>query len=122
MRKVPIMNIWMVFLRCLFLDRSSLKEGLKVIKAGAKLIQEGCSIFIAPEGKRNFKQEIDMLPFKEGSFKLAKKTDCPIIPVSINNSHKIFETQFPLIKSIDVIIEYGNPIYIENLEDKQEKT
>lgn len=117
LKNVPFINVWMIFLRCLFLDRSSLRKGLKVIKEGVKLINEGHSIFIAPEGRRNFEGVFDMLPFKEGSFKLAKKSKCPIIPVSINNADRIFEKQFPWIKSTDVVIEYGEPIYIDNLEE-----
>ena len=46
-----------------------------------------------------------------------QKSKCPIIPVSINNADRIFEKQFPWIKSTDVVIEYGEPIYIDNLEE-----
>ncbi len=120
LRRVPFINIWMIFLKCLFLDRSSLKHGLSVIKAGVKLLNEGHSIFIAPEGRRNLEGDYDMLPFKEGSFKLAKKSSSPIIPVAINNADRIFERQFPWVRSTRVIIEYGHPVYLDSLkkEDK----
>ncbi|NLP33792.1 MAG: 1-acyl-sn-glycerol-3-phosphate acyltransferase [Clostridiales bacterium] len=121
MQRVPFINIWMKYLGCLFLDRTNVRQGLVTIKAGVQLIKRGLSIFIAPEGKRNLTGEIDMLPFKEGSFKLAKKTGCAIIPVAINNADKIFETQFPWVRKRKVSIEYGYPIYTKDLDLKTRK-
>lgn len=116
MKRVPFINVWMIFLQCLFLDRNNNRQGLKTINAGVELLKKGHSIFIAPEGKISLAGEIDMLPFKEGSFKLAKKAGCAIIPVAINNADKIFETQFPLVRKTDVAIEYGKPVYLKDLD------
>ena len=55
-----------------------------------------------------------------GSFKIAEKTGCPIIPMSLNNTCDIFEGHFPFIKKTHVILEYGKPIYPKEL-DKDEK-
>ena len=57
---------------------------------------------------------------KEGPFKIATKTGCPIIPMSLNNTCDIFEGHFPFIKKTHVILEYGKPIYPKEL-DKDEK-
>lgn len=122
MQRVPFINIWMKYIGCLFLDRTDVRQGLVTIKAGVRLIKLGLSIFIAPEGKRNLTGDIDMLPFKEGSFKLAKKTGCAIIPVAINNADKIFETQLPWVKKTKVTIEYGNPIYTKDLDLETRKS
>jgi len=121
MKDVPFINVWMKFLQCLFIDRGNTREGLKTINAGIELLKKGHSIFIAPEGKRNFKGDFDMLPFKEGSFRLAKKTGCAIIPVAINNADKIYEAQAPWVRKTNVIIEYGKPIYIKDLSDENRK-
>ncbi|MDD4774202.1 MAG: lysophospholipid acyltransferase family protein [Eubacteriales bacterium] len=111
MKKVPVINLWMVLMRCLFLDRSRLRDGRRVIYEGAELIKEGLSIFIAPEGRINPNSETEPLPFKEGSFMLARISGCPVIPVAISNSRSVFEAQFPFIKSVNVIIEYSYPVY-----------
>ncbi|HHV99618.1 MAG TPA: 1-acyl-sn-glycerol-3-phosphate acyltransferase [Clostridiaceae bacterium] len=121
MKKVPFINVWMIFLQCLFIERGNTREGLKTINAGIELLKKGHSIFIAPEGKRNFKGDIDMLPFKEGSLRLAKRTGCAIIPVAINNADKIYEAQAPWIKKTNVVIEYGKPVYINDLEGDNRK-
>ena len=97
MKKVPLLNIWMCNLHCLFLDRENIKAGMQTILAAIDLMKNGKSICIFPEGTRN-KEEGTLLPFHEGSFKIAAKADCPIVPMTINNSAAVFENQFPWIK------------------------
>lgn len=117
--RIPFLSWWMYFLNCLFLDRDNIREGLKTILAGVELIKKGYSVFIAPEGTRNQKPE--MLPFKEGSLKIAEKTGCAIIPVSISNTDNIFENHTPWIRRAHVIIEFGKPIYPEQLSKEDRK-
>jgi len=119
MEKLPFISIWMNFMNCLFLDRDNVREGLKTILKGVEHINNGYSIFISPEGTRN--QQKEMLPFKEGSLKMAEKTGCPIIPVTLNNTDDIFENHLPWIRRAHVIIEYGKPIYPEELSKENKK-
>ncbi len=119
MTKIPFISWWMRFLNCLFLDRDNIREGLKTILEGVKLIKNGYSVFISPEGTRNHNKE--MLPFKEGSLKIAEKTGCAIIPVSINNTDNIFENHLPWIKRTHVIIEFGKPVYPKDLDKEGRK-
>ncbi len=117
--KVPFLSTWMRFLQCLFLDREDIKQGLKTILKGIEQVKAGYSVFISPEGTRS--QGSEMLPFKEGSFKIAEKTGCAIIPVSITNTDEIFEKHTPWVRSARVIIEYGKPIYTKDLTKEQQK-
>lgn len=119
MSKLPYISLWMKFMNCLFLDRDNIREGLKTILEGIELIHNGYSIFISPEGTRS--QEKDMLPFKEGSLKMAEKTGCAIIPVSISNTDNIFENHMPWIKKAHVVVEYGKPIYPKDLDKENRK-
>ena len=120
MLKWPLLNIWMKDLHCLFLDRQDIKAGLKTILQAIEKAKNGISICIFPEGTRNKGEELSLLPFHNGSFKIAEKTGCPIIPMSLNNTCDIFEGHFPFIKKTHVILEYGKPIYPKEL-DKDEK-
>ena len=116
MLRYPLLRDWMRCLHCLFLDRSDIRQGMETIKTAIQKIKEGISIFIFPEGTRNTNEsELDMLPFHEGSFKVATRTGCPIIPVSLNNTQEIFEAHFPKLRPTHVILEYGTPIYPEQL-------
>lgn len=120
MLKYPLLVNWMKNLHCLFLDRDNIKEGLKTILHGVEEVKSGISICIFPEGTRN-KVADTFLPFHEGSFKIAEKANCPVVPIAINNSAAIFEDQFPKMKPAHVVIEYGKPIDVPNLskEDKR---
>lgn len=118
--KIPILKQWMLNLKCLFLDRENAREGLKTILEGIEQIKEGTSMFIAPEGTRN--QNAEMLEFKPGSLKMAEKTGCPIVPVAISHSDRIYELHAPWIRSAHVTIEYGEPIYLSELDAAAKKT
>lgn len=122
MEKVPLLSLWMKRLYCLFLDRENIKEGLKTILKGIEQIKSGTSMCIFPEGTRSKgRDELDLLPFKEGSFKMAEKTGCPIILMSMNNTAEIFENHFPKIKPCHIVLEYSKPIYPKQLEKEDRK-
>ncbi len=114
-----LLRDWMKALYCLFLDREDIKAGLKTILQGIEYIKRGISICIFPEGTRNRTDE--MLPFKEGSMKIAEKTGCPIIPMAITNSAEIFENHLPFVRSCHVILEYGTPILPNELPKEERK-
>lgn len=120
LEKVPILSIWMKRLYCLFLNRSDIKEGMKMILKGIDQIKRGISVCIFPEGTRNNHPK-ELLPFKEGSFKLSLKTGCPIIPIAITNSCGIYEAQAPLLRKTHVILQYGKPILPEELDTDTRK-
>lgn len=120
LEKVPLLSVWMKRLYCLFLDRSNLKAGLKTILTGIDYVKNGISICIFPEGTRN-RVNHTFMEFHEGSFKIASKTGCPIIPMTIYNSADIFEDHLPKIRKTKVILEYGRPIYIKELPKEDQK-
>ena len=119
--KIPSLRVWMRYLYCLFLDRDDPRAGMKMILQAIEYIKQGVSICIFPEGTRNKGEELSLLPFKEGSFKIATKAGCPIVPVSINNSAEIFENHMPKLKKTHVILEYGTPIYPKELSREEQK-
>lgn len=120
LEKVPLLSLWMRFVYCLFLDRENLKEGLKTILKGVEYLKKGISICIFPEGTRG-KEEGKLLEFKEGSLKMAEKAKCPIVPMALCNTAALWENQFPKIRPAHVILEYGKPIYIDELNKEEKK-
>ena len=105
MAKVPLLSLWMKRLYCLFINRDDVKEALKTI---------------LPEGTRNKTDDL-MLPFKEGSFKMAEKTGCAIVPMAITGSADILENHFPKVTATHVVLEYGKPIYPNELDKETKK-
>lgn len=122
MLKVPLLSLWMKRLYCLFLNRKDVKEGLKTILVGIDQIKNGISMCIFPEGTRGKgTSELEMLPFKAGSLKMAEKTGCPIIPMALTGSADILENHFPRIQSTHVTLQYGEPIYLKELSKDDRK-
>ena len=117
-KKIPLLSSWMKLIRCLFLDRSDPREGMKMILAAIAQIREGVSVFIFPEGTRS---SGELLEFKEGSMKIADKSGCPVVPVAISHTREILEDHFPWIKPTHVTIQFGTPFYIRDLEKDQQK-
>ena len=118
--KWPLLNVWMRYLHCLFLDRDNIKEGLKTILEAIEKVKNGISICIFPEGTRN-KTADTFLPFHDGSFKIADKGGVPVIPMTIVNSAAVFEDHFPKVKPATVVIDFGAPIYINELDKETRK-
>lgn len=119
-KKIPGLSWWMMMLHNLFLDRDDIKQGLKTILTAIEYVKGGMSVCIFPEGTRN-KTDADMLPFHEGSFKIADKTGCPIVPMTMYNMSAIFEDHFPKIIPQDVYIDFGTPIMPEELSKDERK-
>ncbi|MBR1598295.1 MAG: 1-acyl-sn-glycerol-3-phosphate acyltransferase [Lachnospiraceae bacterium] len=120
MDKFPLLNWWMRDICCLFLDRKDLRSGVQMIKDGAELIKKGHSMVICPEGTRN--QNKEMLPFKEGSLKMADKADCPVVPVAIIDSDQMLEIRPGFhIRSGHPKVIYGKPFYLKDLDKESKK-
>ncbi|MGN0376316.1 MAG: lysophospholipid acyltransferase family protein [Suilimivivens sp.] len=120
MLKWPLLVNWMKNLHCLFLDRKDVKQGLKVILTAIEKVKAGISICIFPEGTRN-RVNHTFMEFHEGSFKIAAKSGCAIMPMTIYNSASIFEDHIPKIRKTEVIVEYGKPFYIKDLPKEEQK-
>ena len=118
-KKIPFLSWWMYFVNCIFLDRKDPRQGLKSVLDAADMIKNGISIFLFPEGTRS--KDCKLGAFKDGGFKIATKSKCPIIPVGIQGTYNIFERQFPLIKSSKVVINFGKPVYTETLDRSETK-
>lgn len=122
MEKIPLLSTWMRYVNCLFLDRKNLKEGLKTILEGISQVKNGISVWIFPEGTRNTHENLtELLPFKEGSLKIAEKSGCPVVPVAMTGTAEIFENHFPFIRPGRVTIEFGKPFFTKELEPEFKK-
>lgn len=83
------------------------KNDLGAIKTAVKLLREGQSICMFPEGTRS---KNGTIKFKTGAVMLAVTAKAPIIPVGISSSFK-FRSK--------VNVVYGEPIYFTEYYDKK---
>lgn len=119
MGKIPLASRWFRLSNCMFLTRDDIRQGLEVVLTAIEKIKSGYSVFVFPEGTRN--HEATLLPFKEGSMKIAKKTGCPVVPVAIVHTDDVLERHFPRVCPANIIVKYGKPIKIENLREEERK-
>lgn len=75
-------------LQCLFIDRENDREAAKTIVKAIKLIKDDmASIALFPEGYVS--KSCELLPFRNGSLKVALKTGVPVAVCVINNTRSI---------------------------------
>lgn len=122
LKKVPIINYWMKRIDCLFLNRKDLRDGVKMVIDAISNINNGISMWVFPEGTRNKNENpLELLEFKQGTFKIPEKTNCYILPISFRNTEKAFENQKPCVRATDIYINIGVPYKISELT-KDEQT
>ncbi len=119
-QKLPVISLLMRHLYCEFLDRDDIRSGMQMVLNCIDHIKNGISVFIYPEGTRN-KTDDPLIEYHAGSFKIAEKSGCPIIPVTINHSEELFENQFPRIRSAHIVLEYGAPVETAELSREEKK-
>lgn len=117
--KLPVVRTWMKFMHCVFMDRSNLRKSGEAIIKGIKNLKAGNSIVIFPEGTRSKGGPVK--EFKAGSFKLATKSKCPIVPVTMDGSYKIMEHgNGPWIKPSEVNLYFHPAIETANLSKEEQ--
>lgn len=90
-KKIPIVRKWMELFHCLFLDREDPRQGMQVINDAAALVEQGYCVGIFPEGTRYKGEEGEVGSFLGGAFRIASKSNAPIVPVAISNSRACLE-------------------------------
>lgn len=118
-KKVPVLSKWMDVMNCVYLDRKDRRQAVRSIREGVKLLKEGHSILIFPEGTRS--QGGPVGEFKSGSLRLAKDAGVPIIPISIEGTADVFEKNGRLIRPANITLTICPPIPIEHHQDKDLK-
>ncbi len=79
--KVPGINWFVRYMGGFFLDRDNPAEGARVIKKMVKTLSSGSSLLVFPEGTRSVDGTVGK--FKTAVFKIAKKLNVKVLPVSI---------------------------------------
>lgn len=113
--KIPIGRHFMVRCCYLSLDRGNIKQGLQTISRAISLIKnDSTNIGVFPEGTRS--KDCNLLEFKPGTFKIAKKANCPIV-VGVTQGTESIHKNWPL-KSTDVKFDIVKVIYPEDFAEK----
>lgn len=112
--KIPLLKNIFLALRAIEIDREDIKQSMTVIIEMSKQVKQGRNFVIFAEGTRS-KDGNKLLEFKGGSFKGAVKAKCPIVPVALMDSYKVFDTDS--IAPVTVKLRYLKPLYYEDYKD-----
>ncbi|MBO8138478.1 MAG: 1-acyl-sn-glycerol-3-phosphate acyltransferase [Desulfotomaculum sp.] len=118
LKNIPVINVWMKKINCVFIDRSNLRQSMKAMLESVKLLKKGKSMVLFPEGTRS--QSDKLGKFKPAGIKTALKSQVPIVPVTINGSYKIYEENKFFVKPANVKVVVSKPIYVNQMT-KEEK-
>ena len=92
-------------------DRSNHGRAVQSIEHAARLLRDGVSIYLAPEGTRSMDGRIGKL--KKGGFHLALETGASIVPVAISGTIDILPRGARVIRSGQrVRVQIGPPIEV----------
>ena len=85
--KIPVFG-FIVRVATVVVDRSNAESRKKSIRTLKKILNEGISILIFPEGTQN-RTKLPLQPFYDGAFRIAIETDTPIVPIVVTNAGKL---------------------------------
>ena len=96
-----------------FMDRSDVRQSMKVIMSVTEEVKAGRNYLIFPEGTRS-RNGNKVGEFKGGSFKSAMNAKCPIVPVAMLNSFLPFDAN--RINPVTVQVHFLKPIPYEEYQ------
>jgi 1-acyl-sn-glycerol-3-phosphate acyltransferase len=91
------------------LARGSVGSAKRFIREGKTKLDSGVAVVVFPEGTWR-EDPGPMLPFKKGSFLLARSTGRPIVPLAILGSQELLPPEILIPKKGTITLRIGPPI------------
>lgn len=118
LKKVPFLGWYMMATGMIFINRSNNRESSQSLKDAAKLIHDGKTVLIFPEG--TVSQDGQIKRFKKGGFHLALEAGVEILPISLKGTNEVWPTDSNTnFKKGIVTVNIGKPISLENYSYNQ---
>lgn len=115
--KIPIFGL-IVDRVAIWVDRTDSESRKKSLDAVTRLIRQGKSIMIAPEGTRNGTEET-LLPFKHGAFRLAAETQTSILPMAIIGAKELLPKGSKLLSPGKVKVVFSKAMNPPKIVDEK---
>ena len=97
------------------IDKDSVKDQIRALRKLADNVKDGKIYLVFPEGVYQKGQGNRLLEFKHGCFLSAKNAKCPIVPVALIDSYKVFGINS--LKRVTSRVVYLEPIEYETYKD-----
>ena len=86
-KKIPFVGFACERSHQIFVDKRGPSKIRKTYEDARRILQEGYSVMVFPEGARTFTGH--MGEFRKGAFALADELQLPVVPLTINGSFKV---------------------------------
>ena len=90
------------------ISQTNPRRAMLSLRRALRLMERGMSMIILPEGGRTITGHFK--PFQPGAFYLAKKSNCPVVPVVMNNAFHIKRKTNWLIRPGTITLDIGTPL------------
>lgn len=109
----PIFGWFMHFAGHVLIDRDSAVSAVKSLKKAARIMKQGISVVVFPEGTRT--PDGDVKEFKRGAFLLALQARAPIVPISISGTYEMLPRTGCCFRPGTIDLKIGSPILTKEL-------
>ncbi len=118
LRKVPFVGAACASAGHIFMDRENPINAMKSIEKAKKILSNGVSLAIFPEGSRTKTGVVGK--FKRGAFQIAKEVQLPIVPITIDGGYDIMPKHsfFPMPGKLKLIIHPPMP-FVPNTHQEE---
>ncbi|MCR5502213.1 MAG: 1-acyl-sn-glycerol-3-phosphate acyltransferase [Lachnospiraceae bacterium] len=117
--KIVLLNEFISLVQGKRLDKHDIRSQVQLITEISKEVSEGRRYILFPEGGYDDKQSNAVDAFLPGSFKAAIRAKCPIVPVALIDSYRLFTRNS--LKKLTTQVHYLKPLYYEDYKDLSTK-
>ena len=112
--RYPLVRQVMEMLDSTRIDTEDLRSVATAFRDVERNIENGRNYLIFPEGKFG-KNHNHLIEFHTGCIGIVKKTKCPIVPVALYDTYKVYNENS--LKKTECSVTYLSPIYYEEYKD-----
>lgn len=95
-----------------FVNRAEARAGARITRLLMRRLKQGESLAIFAEG--TFKPEPGLLPFKNGAFIMAARTQALVVPAGISGTRKLYGGHRKLPRWSHIVVRFGAPLKADN--------
>jgi 1-acyl-sn-glycerol-3-phosphate acyltransferase len=115
---VPILGYAMKKARIIPVRRENRESAIESIHEAARVLRDGLSIMIFPEGTRSRTGEL--LPFKKGPFYMAEESGVPIVPVTILNTAELMPKGKFVVRRGEAVVLFHQPVMPQHYGEREQ--
>lgn len=106
--QIPLFGTAMARAGYISINRTDRRSAFESLNRAARIIRNGVSVLIFPEGTRSKDGKIRL--FKKGGFVMAVDSGVPIVPVTLHGTWEIMAKDKRILRSGNVVLEIHRPI------------